>query len=88
MSRTRNRIKKMVKTNPYCHWCGTKVREYVPADKEAHPDDMATVDHLYRRWEEAERIKFMNEGRMRGDGSGIYYVLSCNKCNTERSVKK
>lgn len=73
------RRRNLLRTHPYCHWCGRKVVWYhVPGGHRNEeygklPDNFATMDHIYSK----------NEGPRPEVG---ILVLSCLKCNHDRGV--
>ena len=83
---TNNRIRtlKLIGINPHCYWCGVKtlIMENPPL---ILPNNYATVDHLYSRRHKRIRKERELIGKKRNDGSNIYYVLACNRCNQRRS---
>ena len=75
MQNVRKRKLRLYWRNPHCHWCGTKTIIHKHKQCKAIPDNAATVDHLYTRFD-----------YMRGKSPpGVEAtVLACNKCNFER----
>jgi len=86
---SKSKIKKLRtslwKENSQCYYC--KTLTILPTDfpnllelqkKGITPDNMATVEHLYSRYEE-ERFK---------EGGQDQCVLSCYKCNQEKEREK
>ena len=67
---------KLFNENPHCYWCGHLVINIVVQDRISPPWNMATLDHLFDRFDIENRYKEYpnNEDR----------VLACFKCNTER----
>lgn len=70
--------------DPHCNWCGVEV-VFDLFQEQPLPDNFGTVDHLYSRKHKKERQEAMHKGIKAGSGFGVYYVLACNKCNSERS---
>ena len=68
----RSRRNRMMQ-NPYCHWCGRRVRYWKPSRGETLPPDFATIDHLNSR----------NQAKPRPEGGR--WVLSCRECNMARA---
>lgn len=69
--------------DPHCHWCGIQVRELNLGNLKKGqfaPDDMATIEHLYDRFEPEKRYQVYSNYEDK--------VLACFKCNTERSTNK
>jgi hypothetical protein len=67
----------ILRDNSQCHWCGKDVKKYTLKHGQAHPHNMATVDHVYpkndpRRAERASDPAFIN------------HILSCHTCNMRR----
>jgi hypothetical protein len=83
ISRRYKKRAKLWNLNPHCHWCGRLTiltppgwdGNKNPAD---HPD-LATIDHLYSRF---------NLLRWKPTGNDIRQVLACNKCNNSRANKE
>ena len=53
-----------------CYHCGVEVIDYIPAEREALPDNSATIDHLKPR-------------QIRKRHQVVQKVLACNRCNKE-----
>lgn len=73
----------MIARDPHCFWCGCFVREYnLPAIKKGtfYPDNMATVEHLFDRFEPEKRYKVYPNHEDK--------VLACFKCNSARGKLK
>ena len=68
---------RLLRENPYCHWCGKRVFDYVTKDNEKAPDFMASVDHLKSRF-------FRQTGLMKEAKK----VLSCVPCNQKRAKEE
>lgn len=69
---------------PYCHWCTTKLIYYklpptVP--KGGLPDNFATIDHLYDRFDKEKRAEAWKK-------KVPQRVLACNKCNLQRGLER
>jgi hypothetical protein len=64
---------------PYCFWCGrlTKIY-YVPQPKRRNPNNMATRDHLFAKWD-IRRMYY------KASGGGCPKVICCHKCNEKRN---
>jgi len=86
MTRNARRIKKLMKRDPHCHWCGVEVIYYLVAIHEVAPPNFATIDHLISRFNMEERLRLLRESKKRKDGS--HYVLACRKCNEARAAKE
>lgn len=70
MRRKRN----LMARDPHCYWCGCEVFLYRIQPKMRVPDNAATIDHLF--------------SRVIGPRKNLHQevtVLSCKKCNEERS---
>jgi ribosomal protein S14 len=77
----RNLKLRLYKENPYCHWCGRKTKLICEPfiSGEAYPLT-ATIDHLISRYN-LSRFVQKKKGQHRK-------VLSCYKCNHNRSVQE
>jgi hypothetical protein len=62
--------------NPLCHWCGIETIWIELKNGGKLPDDAATIDHLYTRYELEKRQEMGNPR-----------VLACNKCNHDLGEK-
>jgi hypothetical protein len=84
MSRRHRELKiKMWEKDPYCHWCGcfTVVTNIVAVPRGTSlPDNAATVDHVYSRFNARRWVKAKYGERRR--------VLACYKCNHERAEQE
>lgn len=69
---------KLWNENPHCHWCGRLTR-LTNNPNGIIPDDAATVDHLYSKFDLRRWVKAENEKR---------YVLACRLCNWNRSFNE
>jgi hypothetical protein len=67
--KTRELRRKLWLEDPHCHWCGIITRWLSPEGGKL-PEDAATIDHLYTRYEMEKRKEMGNP-----------CVLACNKCN-------
>lgn len=74
----------LIKKQPNCYWCGCKLKLYPEIYGNTHPpkgfyapDDMATIEHLYSRWDLENRYKIYENDEDK--------VLACFKCNHARS---
>lgn len=61
--------------DPKCHWCGIET-QWPEIKGGSLPDDAATLDHLYTKYEMEKR-----------KSEGNPFVLACNKCNHDRGVE-
>lgn len=83
---------KLWKENPHCSFCG--VLTILPEDvsrktKAPDPDNMATIEHVYSRLNPHRNIKDKEERRRaQKEEFGQRRILSCRKCNLERSEKE
>ena len=77
--RLRERLRKLWDENPHCHWCNrATILCLVPPGAYCRPfHNRATIDHLNSRLSEN-----------RGKEEGTQTVLSCWKCNNERSKEE
>ena len=71
--------------NPYCHWCG-KLTRLLDVNGGPQPVDMATVDHLFSRFNKGREnyslgIKCTSHA---GNPMIIRRVLACFACNQRR----
>lgn len=75
-----NKVKlKLFEKSPYCHWCNIKTKLINDPKMKGTPDPlMATIDHIYSRTNILRWVK--------KDSTEKRNVLSCWKCNHERSV--
>ena len=66
--------------DPHCYWCGIEVIFYALPQGEKFPNNFATTDHLYDRYdfERRKQAVIKNEER---------HVLACYKCNEDRGKK-
>ena len=65
---------------PICFWCECVVVKYPLKNRESLPDNYATVDHLYSRWNPLRQTL--------GEPGEKRLVLSCHKCNWTRGEKE
>jgi len=79
MRRMRKRKLKLFSRSPFCHWCGIETIVWKPKRHARIPDNAATVDHLYTRF---DWMKGKTEPGVEAT------VLSCNKCNFERGAAR
>lgn len=66
--------------NPHCHYCGVTT-VFPPSGKcwaANEPNNMATLDHLYSRWD-IRRLFPASEKKV---------VLSCLKCNRDKNFRE
>lgn len=72
--------------HPFCYWCGGKVKSYPEFYNNEMkkgfkwPEDMATIDHLFSRWEPEKRYQAYLKSEDK--------VLACFRCNSERARKE
>lgn len=62
---------KLYSRDPHCYWCGNLTQYCLPTLHDG-PDDMATVDHIFAKY---ERVKGNNPK-----------VLACRRCNRDRAA--
>jgi hypothetical protein len=74
----RARLIKLYKKDCHCYWCGVETNDYYICQGKKLPDDAATIDHLYPKGDIRRLIYELNNLPQP-------VVLSCYKCNTERS---
>ena len=67
--------RQLFEQDPHCHWCGC-LTIWLDQDGGAYPDNFATLDHLYTRYEMEKRVELGNP-----------FVLACNKCNHDRGAE-
>lgn len=73
--------------DPHCHWCEREVvlyyvKEWGRNGYPKQPDDMATLDHIYDRFDTEKR----EESWRKKDPNR--HVLACYRCNHDRNEKK
>ena len=88
MTKNRQRVIRLMKEDPHCHWCGIEVFLPDPHPTELPSDNRATIDHLYSRQSLKKRLVAMEYGKLLGNGAGVYYVLSCYECNGKKGGMK
>ena len=68
----------LMEKDPHCIYCAVEVKEYNLLPHQKMPDDQATIDHLYEKYDKRryENFGFNNK------------VLSCAKCNHDRDLQK
>lgn len=77
---------KKIGENPFCHYCKEKMKLYDGylmrnlKKGERFPDDMATVEHLFDRFDMENRYKIYENDEDK--------VLACYKCNSERARER
>lgn len=76
----------LVAKDPHCYWCRRLVNnDYAIAKRNIHkgehyPDDMATIDHLYDRFDPVNRYRVYPNWENK--------VLSCFRCNIDRAKER
>lgn len=85
----------LYKENPYCHWCGTKTVLFnykcgnaVTEKGTKYPNNTATLDHLFEKNHQKRHIYKFVDSKIQSMEWKNFYVLSCRKCNSQRSNKK
>lgn len=80
MNRKRKRRQILFDRDPHCHWCGVLTVWYSqPTKHEEMPNNAATLDHLYSRFNPERITPIDNVERT---------VLACLECNRRRSVEE
>ena len=77
------RLRNLYKKDIHCHWCNCETILPENCNNKKHkkvPDNMATLDHLNDRYN-------LDKRRMPNYTQEERTVLSCKKCNIERSDK-
>src|SRR5574343_1651147 len=69
----RNRVQKMWRRSPLCHWCKNPTTLVESGQLRLHPHS-ATFDHLHHR---SHPLRYTRKGRNAG-------VLACYECNQRR----
>ena len=74
------RREKLFKENPHCYYCNVLTIFDRPTKHNKgrgwQPDNLATIEHLYSRFDPRRKIPNTNNERR--------HVLACYKCNHER----
>lgn len=76
---------RLMEQHPFCYWCKQQVYEHPDTKRnlnkgERYPDNMATIDHLYSRFNPEKRYQVYKDHEDK--------VLACYACNTKRSEEE
>src|SRR6266566_1043596 len=78
----KNRREKLLKESPFCHWCEVEVTNVWPEGNKKPPANLATLDHVYDKWQPEERERaWRNNDEKRT-------VLACYRCNQRRNDER
>ena len=79
MAHNKSKRDQLMKEDPHCFWCGCEVTNEWPEGRIKPPADLATLDHVYDKWQAEER-----EAAWR-NGDDSRRVLACYRCNQRRN---
>ena len=74
----RERKLRLFESNPHCYYCGKLTTIDIPKDGEKNPDNMATIDHIYSKFDVRRYEPSYKD-------CSVKTVLSCRKCNDSRA---
>ena len=77
----RHRRLSLMEKDPNCHWCRRELRMQPIPKGRSHPEDYPTLDHIYGRETSISGMRPVP------DGEKGKIVLSCRKCNNDRSAR-